>query len=201
MGSTPLIPQVFVICGVGALAGLTYSIFHTPQVVIAPTAPVRTITTPTPGPVAADPTAADTTPLTTPTPTTPASDALGLEISIAQAKALFDAGAPFIDSRFKDEYDQGHVAGAFHMTADQLTGGKTPDVLNFLDPAKPVVIYCGGGACDASHNVTALLQQLGFTQCHVMTDGYPAWKDAGHPTATDNPLGATLPLPTGGANG
>ncbi len=84
----------------------------------------------------------------------------------------------------------------------QLTGGKTPVALNFLDPAKPVVIYCGGGACDASHNVTALLQQLGFNQCHIMTDGYPGWNAADHPTGTDNPLGSIMPLPEiGGANG
>lgn len=197
MASTPLIPQVFVICGVGALAGLSYSWYHShfqAPIVLRPTLAPPTPPTPTPT------TASDTTPLTVPADTT-APAALGLEISIAQAKALFDAGAPFIDARTREEYDQAHVAGAFHMTADQLTGGKTPVALNFLDPAKPVVIYCGGGACDASHNVTALLQQLGFNQCHIMTDGYPGWNAADHPTGTDNPLGSIMPLPTGGANG
>lgn len=181
---TPLIPQVFVICGVGALAGLTYSCFHSP-LALRPADPVA----PIPAPVAG-------------TDATLPAAPLGLEISIAQAKALFDAGTPFVDARVREEYDQAHVAGAFHLTADMLTSGKTPDVLNFLDPSKPVVIYCGGGACDASHNVTALLQQLGFTQCHVMTDGYPGWSAAGHATSTDNPLGLAVPAASdGGANG
>lgn len=200
---TPLIPQVFVICGVGALAGFAYSWYHAhahAPLVIAPAAPspvhtpVPANTTSVPGSEAAGNGASQAS---------PAPAALGLEISVPQAKALFDAGAPFLDSRLRDEYDQGHVAGAFHLTADQLTGGKTPEVLNFLDPSKPVVIYCGGGACDASHNVAALLQQLGFAQCHIMKDGYPGWRDAGHPTTTDNPLGSAWPLPSqsGGANG
>lgn len=198
MASTPLIPQVFVICGVGALAGLSYSWYHShfnAPIVLRPT--LAPPTPPTPPPT----TPTDTTAPTVPTDTM-APAALGLEISVAQAKALFDAGAPFIDARTLEEYDQAHVAGAFHMTADQLTGGKTPVALNFLDPAKPVVIYCGGGACDASHNVTALLQQLGFNQCHIMTDGYPGWNAADHPIGTDNPLGSIMPLPEiGGANG
>lgn len=177
---TPLIPQVFVICGVGALAGLGYSCFHAP-LVLRPADPVAPVPIPT----------TDGTPA-------PAAAALGLEISIAQAKALYDAKAPFVDARLADEYAAGHVADAYHLTADMLTSGKTPEVLSFLDPAAPVVIYCGGGACDASHNVTALLQQLGFTQCHIMTDGYPGWRDAGHPTSTDNPLGAATPIPVGG---
>lgn len=193
MGATPLIPQVFVICGVGALAGLSYSCFHDP-LVLKPTLNAPT-PLPTPAPTGDATTAA-------PTPDAAAQPAaLGLDISVDQAKALFDAGAPFIDARHRDEYDAGHVAGAFHMTADQLTGGKTPEVLNFLDPAKPLVIYCGGGACDASHNVAALLQQLGFTQFHIMNDGYPGWTAAGHPTGTDNPLGLGVPPILEGANG
>lgn len=189
MGATPLIPQVFVICGVGALAGLTYSCFHA-TLVIKPVLNPPSISN-----------SADTSSQPADTRTQPTEAALGLEISIPQAKTLFDAGATFIDARHRDEYNTGHVAGAFHMTADMLTGGKTPDVLNFLDPAQPVVIYCGGGACDASHNVAALLQQLGFTQFHIMHDGYPGWLNAGHAISTENPLGSIMPLPAGGANG
>jgi rhodanese-related sulfurtransferase len=194
---TPLVPQVFVIAGIGALAGVGYSVVHPPLSLrppdplptVLPTAPATntpTTNTPASSPTATDPAA--TTPAPSVTPVAPV--ALGLEITLAQAKALFDAGAPFLDARPRHEYDAGHVAGAFYLTADMLTRSTPPEVLNFLDPASPLVIYCGGGACDASHNVAALLQQLGFQRYHIMKDGMPAWAAAGFPTSTEDPLGA-----------
>jgi rhodanese-related sulfurtransferase len=102
----------------------------------------------------------------------------GLNITIAQAWDLFQRGVPFIDARLKKEYEQGRVMGAFH---NPPAGGLRPDVVRFLDPAQPVVIYCGGGDCKDSENLAILLRQMGFTRLHIMTDGFPAWQAAGHP--------------------
>lgn len=108
----------------------------------------------------------------------------GPDITIPQAFRLFSANTAFVDARRRDEFEAGHVQNAFWMPADALTGGKRSEAMDFLVPDQPVVIYCGGGECDASKNVAALLQQGGFTQCLIMTDGYPGWVAAGHPTAT-----------------
>ncbi|HYF14418.1 MAG TPA: rhodanese-like domain-containing protein [Phycisphaerales bacterium] len=112
---------------------------------------------------------------------------LGLDISLADAAALFEQGAAFIDARRREEYEAGHVENAFWLPADQLTGGR-PAALDYLDAEAPLVIYCGGGDCDASHNTAALLQQLGYKRTHVMKDGFPAWRDAGKPVATGAPV-------------
>jgi len=107
---------------------------------------------------------------------------LGLDISLEDAKALFDMGYPFVDARPPDEFDESHVQGAFYLTADMLTSGDEPPVLMMLDPSLPVVVYCTGGDCEASHDVVTYLQPFGYTSLHVMVDGFPAWRDAGYPT-------------------
>jgi rhodanese-related sulfurtransferase len=117
-------------------------------------------------------------------PAPAASHALGLEITIEQAKALFDQGVVFIDARIDSEYAVDRVEGAIHLTSAMFGGSEPPQALAILDPAMPVVIYCTGGDCDASHAVGIRLQQSGYEKIHIMVDGLPAWKAAGHPVDT-----------------
>lgn len=137
-------------------------------------------------PVAAPPTAKVETPASTPssraTPP-PAQVTLGLEVSVAEAFALFQLGTPFIDARHDDEFNQGHVTHAIRMTSDEFLP-RAAEVMRFMPG--PVVIYCTGGQCDASHNLAKALQQAGFTKLHIMKDGYPAWL-AAHPDLAVKP--------------
>ncbi|TVQ63266.1 MAG: rhodanese-like domain-containing protein [Phycisphaerales bacterium] len=109
--------------------------------------------------------------------------ALAFEISTEEAHALWqDELAMFVDTRLHREYEGGHIPGAFWLPADLFSRGRTPEAVNFLDPDFPVVLYCGGGDCDASKNTALLLENYGFTRLHIFTDGIPAWIEAGHPT-------------------
>lgn len=131
-----------------------------------------------------------------------AGETLGFEVSVAQAERLFEAGASgdlfvaFLDAREPEEYEAGHVLGSYRMTSETLNdyGFDLPVLsLGAIVPGETVlVIYCGGGTCDASHNLAGYLQDYGFTQMHIMTEGYPAWEAAGLPTeAGPDPLGDT----------
>ncbi|MEM9066552.1 MAG: rhodanese-like domain-containing protein [Planctomycetota bacterium] len=116
---------------------------------------------------------------------------LGLEISAAEAKLIFDAfpDAQFLDARLPSEYDEAHVQGAFYLTPDMLTSVDASPVMEFLNPEAPTIIYCVGGDCEASHNVAQYLQEFyGFTTLHIMMDGFPAWEEAGYPVG----IGADL---------
>ncbi|MFG0328435.1 MAG: rhodanese-like domain-containing protein [Phycisphaerales bacterium] len=112
---------------------------------------------------------------------------LGEEVSLREAKALYDAGmADFIDARLLEPYVEGHIPGAFHIPPTSLQGGSIPPHLNsgILQPDdRHKVIYCPGGDCDASHLVRDLLISIGFPDrtLHIMTEGFPAWRDAGYP--------------------
>lgn len=103
---------------------------------------------------------------------------LGFEIKSDQAKMLFDMGTPFIDAREPQFFAQGHVERAMNMTADQVIGNAA-ELVRYRPG--PIVVYCSGGDCDASHHVATRLQALQFTQIHIMIDGYPGWKEKGFP--------------------
>ena len=137
----------------------------------------------TPSPGAA---ASEGTKPTPPAPTAAAND--GLNISIAEAFGFFQQGKPFIDSRHIEEFREGHVQNAYQLSVDELLAGKGLIWLNALDKNDTVVIYCGGGACDASHNLyNYLTASFGFTRCRIMHEGWPGWKAAGHPGETGDP--------------
>lgn len=179
---TSVLARALAIVALAGIAGLVHSTRVPIQLALKPVNPAPA----TPDPALPGPSAPSQTQGPASAPPPPSSDAanaqtLGARITIAQARALFDDGsADFIDAREPFEFDPGHIPGAYNLTQAHFAAGSTPEALEFLDPARPVVIYCGGGDCHASENVAILLQQAGFTTIHIMTDGFPAWVSAGH---------------------
>jgi rhodanese-related sulfurtransferase len=115
---------------------------------------------------------------------------LGLDITLEDAKTLQRMGAMFVDARDRAEFEAGHIDGAFWLPAKIFyeSSGR-PDALNYVGDTNTIlVIYCGGGACDASHNTARLLQEVGYKRTHVLTEGYPAWVAAGLATNTGKPF-------------
>jgi rhodanese-related sulfurtransferase len=115
-------------------------------------------------------------------------DSLGYEIGLDEALYLFNERlATFIDARDYKLYKEGHILDAIAIPYSMArTGEALPHVdMELIVPGVDrLVIYCRGGDCDESHLVAEELKLIGagFT-CHVFVDGYPAWSDAGHPTA------------------
>jgi rhodanese-related sulfurtransferase len=101
-----------------------------------------------------------------------------IEIHLAEAYQLFLQGKPFFDARHKPQYDEGHIENAILAPMDEFNE-RLPELLPFK--TETVVIYCSGGQCDASHNLAILLRQAGFTNLHIMVDGYKEWEQAGYP--------------------
>lgn len=158
---------------------------------------------PTPQPAPSnEPAAAGTPPAPTPEepapppPAPPTADDKHDEgmLTLAEAKQLFDRGQAegifFIDARHAGEYAAGHIAGAMHLPPEAFGGPPPAKAVDYLS-GQIVIVYCGGGLCDASKNVAKYLQQLGIPAAvYVFEDGYPAWADAGYPTETGpDPLG------------
>ncbi|MGD1915307.1 MAG: rhodanese-like domain-containing protein [Phycisphaerales bacterium] len=103
-------------------------------------------------------------------------------ISIADAFELWDEGMPFVDARTENERVVGTVEGAFHLETRNFIDFSADAILNQMDPVFPVVVFCGGGECDASENVAKRLIGWGFEEVYIMHEGFGAWADAGHPT-------------------
>ena len=83
-----------------------------------------------------------------------------IDITLTQAKALYDQGTMFVDARSAEEFAVKHIEGAISLPLDAFSGGKRPEALEILDPGARVVIYCGGGDCHASHDVAIRLNAL-----------------------------------------
>ncbi|MDX9910235.1 MAG: rhodanese-like domain-containing protein [Phycisphaerales bacterium] len=108
-------------------------------------------------------------------------DALDVHVSVPEAFALWSEGlADFVDTRPQPEFEAGAIPGAFHITPEAIANGLAEEQLQFLDPTRPIVVYCVGGDCHESEYVGVLLQQRGFERVHILSDGFPGWHAAGH---------------------
>jgi rhodanese-related sulfurtransferase len=104
-----------------------------------------------------------------------------IEITLAQGKSFYDRGGlVVIDAREHDEFDEGHIQGATCAPMDEKAGD-----LKWLEQMgsepHPIMVYCGGGDCELSLDLAFLINENGHRRVMVLTDGYPAWEEAGYP--------------------
>jgi rhodanese-related sulfurtransferase len=99
-------------------------------------------------------------------------------ISAQDLIRLMNQGALVLDIRKQDEYAQGHVNGAKHLSSDQiLTAGDS--FKRFKD--KPVVVYCDSGSLAAA--AVRQLNAQGFTKAFSLRGGLAAWRADNLPVA------------------
>ena len=100
------------------------------------------------------------------------------EISPQGAATKLNAGeAVIIDVRDKDEWDEGHIPGATHLSRGTIEldiEEKVPD------PNAMIICHCGGGGRSAL--AAESLQKMGYKNVRSMAGGFKAWKAADLPT-------------------
>ena len=100
------------------------------------------------------------------------------EIRPTDAEAKMKSGeAVIVDVREKDEWDEGHIPGAMHMSRGTIEldiEEKVPDT-NAM-----IICHCGGGGRGAL--ATENLQKMGYKNVRNMAGGFKAWQAAGLPT-------------------
>lgn len=100
-------------------------------------------------------------------------------VDSTKAKALFDDGALFIDTRKNSDWDAGRIPDAIHLELKS----------NFTDASlaaeakkeEPIVCYCNGHKCLRSSVCAEKAVSWGFKKVYYYRDGFPAWKAAGFP--------------------
>jgi rhodanese-related sulfurtransferase len=93
------------------------------------------------------------------------------------ALKLKSAEAVIIDVRDKDEWAEGHIPGAAHLSRGTIEFDieeKVPD-LNAM-----IICHCGGGGRSAL--AAESLQKMGYKNVRSMAGGFKAWKAARLPT-------------------
>jgi rhodanese-related sulfurtransferase len=100
-------------------------------------------------------------------------------VKAADAKALLDRGALFLDARPRDFWRMNRIPTALALPEDDFEKAYA-EVEPELRRAKAIVVYCSGYGCDASHVVARRLREKGFDAA-ILDEGLPAWQDAGLP--------------------
>src|SRR5207249_11827759 len=91
------------------------------------------------------------------------------------ARASAGSGPPLvIDVRQASEFAAGHIPGALHLGAGELT-----DHLAELPRDRPLATMCASGY--RSSVAASLLRQAGFTDVSWVAGGVPTWEAAGLP--------------------
>ncbi|MFO0974116.1 MAG: rhodanese-like domain-containing protein [Phycisphaerae bacterium] len=104
------------------------------------------------------------------------------------AAALRDGTATFVDARKPEEFSAGHIAGAINIPStekEQYIG----TVNTALPRDRPVIIYCGGGQCEASNEVFEFLVGAGLDKAQLRIFK-PGWELLGK--RTDLPIAMGL---------
>jgi rhodanese-related sulfurtransferase len=104
-------------------------------------------------------------------------------VNLAQARALWEGGALFIDARIPEEYAELHIQGAFNLPP-HLFDKEGVRLLVGLPKDRRIVVYCGQEACDNALKGAEKLQAQGFTRVMAYMGGFRAWDEAGYPVDT-----------------
>lgn len=84
-----------------------------------------------------------------------------------------------LDTRPAHEFAAGHIAGALSVPVEDLQ-----ERLRKLPKTKEYVAYCRGPYCIYADRAVELLRNNG-RRARRLTDGFPEWKAAGFPVATE----------------
>src|SRR5207237_7307771 len=99
------------------------------------------------------------------------------KISPQEAAAKLKSGeAAIVDVRDKDEWDEGHIPGAMHMSRGTIELDIEEKV---SDTNAMIICHCGGGGRSAL--AVESLQKLGYKNVRSMAGGFKAWKAVGSP--------------------
>ena len=97
------------------------------------------------------------------------------EVTLAEVRE-WETRPFWIDARSAGRYEREHVPGAVLLNEAEWEA-RLFDVLAVLPADRPVVVYCDGRRCDASHAVARRLRdEVGLESVYVLHGGWDAWK-------------------------
>lgn len=96
-------------------------------------------------------------------------------VDLPTARKRWESGeAVVLDVRNGGEWRHGHIPGALHVPASQLSA-----TLDSVPRDKPLLVHCAGG--NRSVAASSALLANGFTHVTDVADGYDGWEEAGFP--------------------
>ena len=104
------------------------------------------------------------------------------EVNVQDIARRWQGKVIWVDARPQERYQAAHIPGALLINEHN----RDEAVFNHLEKLQtgglPVVVYCDGQKCEASHQMRDYLRQnVGLPEVWVLAGGWPAWQ-AAHPT-------------------
>lgn len=83
-----------------------------------------------------------------------------------------------LDVRHQDFYDMGHIPGAQSFPLQNFQADKER-LLQTIKKNTPILVYCSGYGCDASHMFANQLTASGYKDVKVFPGGFNQWREMG----------------------
>lgn len=107
-------------------------------------------------------------------------------ISLDEAAARFqNKNVLFIDARYPEDFDYGHIRGAVNISYDLLPIENVQafwdSTAHFIPRDKQIVVYCSGQECESSLFLGRDMADFGWNNIHIFYGGWREWERAGLP--------------------
>ncbi|RAJ99115.1 rhodanese-like domain-containing protein [Aliidiomarina maris] len=102
-----------------------------------------------------------------------------------EATITVNRGGLFVDVRSDEDFAQGHIQGARHVSLQQIKAGEIKSLEKYKDA--PIVVVCQHG--NSAKQAAGALEKAGFSQASVLQGGMFAWKNASFPVVKSKATG------------
>jgi rhodanese-related sulfurtransferase len=107
-------------------------------------------------------------------------------VALDKAHELWQGGnVLFFDARKPEDFQAGHIANALNLPSEDFEQ-HFPQVAPMLSADSAIIVYCDGTECELSHHLAGLLRPQGYTNIHILSNGWTAWRTAGFPVETNS---------------
>ncbi len=105
----------------------------------------------------------------------------GSILTIEQTARLLNEGQTlFVDTRTKDEFEQGHLKDAKNLPAN-ATRDQIMSFFENIPKEQQIVTYCSSPACNSSRRLAGFLTYLGYTKVFIYLEGFEEWQAKDYP--------------------
>lgn len=88
--------------------------------------------------------------------------------------------AVFLDIRYEDEFQNGHLPGAIWVPTNASLDRKV-EIVDSLDKDQLLVVYCNNEKCHSAKNFAGFLIHYGYKKVLLFEGGLEEWNNAGYP--------------------
>lgn len=105
----------------------------------------------------------------------------GSFLTLEQTMTLLnESRSLFIDTRYKDEFEQGHLKNAKNLPANS-TREQMIAFFESVPKDQQIITYCSSPSCNSSRRLAGFLTYLGYTKVLIYLEGFKEWEASNYP--------------------